>query len=291
MTDRVLPRVFGIIGESLSNTLSPDIFCHIFATRRLPYSYLAFEISGDALRQAIDGIRALGIAGVNVTYPYKERVLCHLDGLDPYSRSIGAVNTIRNSRGRLIGYNTDILGFRFALERRLRFDPKGKHVILLGAGGAARACLRELIGRKARRIVVLNRTLGHARSMVASVKGSSGHTEIRTMALADIKRPDFDEEADILINATSAGISTVERIVARLANRSLSGDAKVMDLNYGRRALSRSALGGCLQYEDGTYMVCSQAAESLRIWTGIKADPPELFDYISGRGIKGVGNC
>ena len=266
MSRRMRHGVFGVMGSDLSHTLSPRIHNLLFKRAGLDCSYVIFEVGPLNLRRAVDGIRALGIRGVNVTFPYKEDVIPYLDRLDADARKTGAVNTIRNSGGELTGYNTDVFGLRSTLEDRMKIDLAAKTVVLLGAGGAARACLWVLLSMEPARVLIANRTAANARTMAAGVNGATGKTRILPSLLS------CDEEVDLLINATSAGPGLTGRTIAAFSKRGLFNRTAVLDLNYGGRALSGEMPDGVTRYEDGLYMLCAQAVESSRIWTGTRPD-------------------
>ncbi|MFQ6031768.1 MAG: shikimate dehydrogenase [Candidatus Zixiibacteriota bacterium] len=284
MSERTNSKIFGIIGESLSHTLSPQIHNHFFEKLGLDCFYCAFEIKSENLKGAILGIKVLGISGVNVTFPYKEEVIPYLDELDLNAQRIGAVNTIKNTKSKLIGYNTDVVGIRLTLEHRLKLKLKGKNVFLLGAGGAARACLWELLKRKPERILVLNRTFENAEKMVAGFSDLSQETEIKLWPLDHIDDLDFKEKLTLLINATSTPVSLMEKIIRILSKKKFFRGAKIFDLNYNQRSPSCKMVAGDIQYVDGLYMLSSQAAESFHIWTKIKLNPEEVFRYIRIKG-------
>jgi len=277
MCKRPAGRAFGIIGENLLHTLSPRIHNHLFRELDLDCLYQVFEVKPEGLKQAVEGIRALGIGGVNVTFPHKRKVAAYLDKLDTHARKTGAVNTIKNTGGILVGYNTDVEGLRSTLEQRMKVRLKGKVVMLLGAGGAARACLWVLLQQRPRKILVLNRTPENARAMVASAAVSGRVTTVVIGRLEDIHDMIPVESVDLLINATSARPSSMGKVIAILSGRGLIRHAKALDLNYGKRALSDEHPTDGLEYVDGLYMLCAQAAESFRIWTGIKTDPAKMF--------------
>jgi len=143
-------ELYGVIGNPVRHSLSPMI--HNGAFRRLGWNavYLAFEVKN--VEEALRGIRGLGVRGVSVTIPFKTEVLPFLDKIEGLAKKVGAVNTIINRRGRLIGYNTDCEGALEALEERI--DLRGKRVVLLGAGGAARATSFGLAERSVTLLVV-----------------------------------------------------------------------------------------------------------------------------------------
>ena len=128
-------KVYGVIGDPIEHTLSPVMHNAAFEALRLDCVFLAFRVKPAEVENAIDGMRALGIQGLNVTMPHKHAVINFLDEVDQAAKIIGSVNTIHNKDGKLFGYNTDGVGALKALEEN-GVEPKGKKVLLLGAGGA-----------------------------------------------------------------------------------------------------------------------------------------------------------
>ena len=147
--------VCGIIGDPVEHTMSPVMHNAAFKIMGLDYIYIPFQVKSMELRKAVEGIRGLNIRGMNVTVPHKVSILQFLDQLDPLAEKIGAVNTIINNGGILTGCNTDAFGFLRALHEKV-IDPAGKRVLLLGAGGAARAIGCILAQEKAQ-LTILNR--------------------------------------------------------------------------------------------------------------------------------------
>jgi shikimate 5-dehydrogenase len=131
-------KVCGVIGDPIEHTMSPVMHNAAFKNKGVDYVYLPFRVKKEELGKAIEGMRALNIRGLNVTIPHKVAVIPFLDELDPLAAKIGAINTIVNDDGVLKGYNTDATGFLQALLER-GIEPKGKNVVILGAGGASRA--------------------------------------------------------------------------------------------------------------------------------------------------------
>ena len=147
--------VCGIIGDPIEHTMSPAMHNAAFKILGLDYVYIPFKVKGLELKKAIEGIRGLNIRGLNVTIPHKVAVMQFLDRIDPLAEKIGAVNTIVNDGGILSGYNTDATGFLQTLHDK-DIEPGDKKVLLLGAGGAARAIGNILAGEKAH-LTILNR--------------------------------------------------------------------------------------------------------------------------------------
>ena len=151
-------QIVGIIGDPVAHSLSPAMHNAAFRALKLDFAYVAFPVRPAQVRQAIEGIRALGIAGVNVTVPHKERVITWLDSISPTARRAGAVNTIVQRDGRLHGENTDVTGFLHAL-RDGGFRVRGRRALVIGAGGVARAVVTALAEGKAETVTVANRTV------------------------------------------------------------------------------------------------------------------------------------
>ncbi len=248
-------RLYGVIGNPVRHTLSPLIHNPAFRRMGLNAAYLAFDV--DCLEAAVKGIRGLGLRGVSVTLPFKADVIPYLDEIEAMAGKIGAVNTIANN-GRLVGYNTDWTGAMAALEEKI--DLKGKRVCLLGAGGAARAigfglkerqCEVTLFNRSAERAERLAHELGFDHSPLAS--------------LDMVQRL----EADVLINATSAGMHPHDE-VSPIPKRILRKGMTVMDIVYHplrTRLLREAEEQGCLTI-DGLEMLAHQGAAQFEIWTG-----------------------
>ncbi|MBI3291998.1 MAG: shikimate dehydrogenase, partial [Elusimicrobia bacterium] len=150
-------QLTGIIGNPVTHTLSPAMHNAAYQFLELPWVYVPFLVKPADLAKAVIGLQAVNVVGVNVTLPHKEAVLEFVDVLDPLAKQIGAVNTIHFHNGKRYGYNTDAVGFLESLTREGRFNPRGKKVVLLGAGGAARAVAAALAQAGMRRLVVVNR--------------------------------------------------------------------------------------------------------------------------------------
>lgn len=229
-------------------------------------AYLVFPTKPSDLGSAIAGIRALSIIGASVTVPHKETVVDHLDNLDASARSLGAANTIVNRDGNLIGHNTDGRGFLDALTSA-GFDPDGKKVVLLGAGGAARAVAVALDGAGAQ-LSIVNRSLGKAEAAAGLTK--------RGVAT---ETPDVSE-ADLIVNATPVGMDDHPGLPsdAQLASGQLA-----VDLIYApseTKWLVQARLNGAATM-NGEAMLVFQAAEQIRLWTGEAAPVDVMFDAMS----------
>lgn len=249
--------LYGIVGNPVRHSLSPVI--HNLGFQRLGWDavYLAFEV--DDLRAAIHGIRGLGIRGASVTIPFKTEVVPFLDEVEGMAEKIGAVNTIVNEGGRLIGYNTDGWGAIQALEERVVL--KGRKAVLLGAGGAARA-IGYGLKEKGSEIVISNRSSDRGKKLAKELD-----CPFKPFASID------GLDADILINATSSGMHPNGE-KSPLRKECLRGGMTVMDIVYRplRTKLLREAEERGCQIIDGLEMLAYQGARQLEIWTGVKAE-------------------
>jgi len=269
-------RVCGVIGDPVEHTMSPAMQNAAFREASLDYVYAAFPVRGEDLGHAIHGMRALGMRGLNVTIPHKVTVIPFLDEIDPLADRIGAVNTIVNDGGVLKGYNTDASGFMQALLEK-GVDPRGKSVLVLGAGGASRAvCLA--LGESGAHVFIFNRAeeLDWAYDLAATV---SWHAECEAKA-GELKRENLAgvlPRMDILVNATSVGM-TPDSDRSPVDADLLRPGLLVFDVVYNplRTRLLREAEAAGATTIAGVEMLAWQGALSFEIWTGVKA-PVELM--------------
>ena len=255
-------ELYGIIGNPVHHSLSPMI--HNGAFKRLGWNavYLVFEVKN--LEEALKGIRGLGVRGVSVTIPFKTEVVPSLDKVEGLARKIGAVNTIVNRRGKLIGYNTDCDGALEALEEKMNL--RGKRILLLGAGGAARAIGFGLKERDCQ-LIVANRSKKKGEGLSREL----GCDYLPVSSLIRMKAGKL--EADVVINATSLGM--VPRVgETPIPKELLKEGMMVMDIVYQplqTRLLREAKEKGCLTV-NGLEMLVRQGVAQLKIWTGRKLE-------------------
>jgi shikimate dehydrogenase len=258
-------KVCAVIGDPIEHSLSPPIHNVAFRSLGLDFVYVAFRVRRDELARAAEGFRALGILGVNVTRPLKTSVMRFLDTIDRNAREIGAVNTIVNTHGTLRGYNTDGQAALSVLQE-IGGPLSGKRVVILGAGGAARAITRHL-SDTVPSISILNRT---------RVKGSRLSAEITRRSKAEcraygLSKADLRKEvsqADLVINTLP--VDVLPRFGATLIREGLIRPGMtVFDANYSHRGdfLVEAEHAGAV-VTDGLEMLVRQAALSFKLWTG-----------------------
>jgi len=246
-----------------------------FAHHGLDALYLPFAVHPEHIETAVKALRALAIRGVNVTIPHKQTVMPWLDELAPEARLIGAVNTIHLQDGHLIGYNTDGIGFVRSLAEE-GAQVTGQRVLLLGAGGAARAIAVQLCLSGVQQLYVANRTRARAEELAMSLMQSFPHANIRVMAMEEQAFTACLPDLDMVVNATSVGMQPhagdgeAVRASPLLPSTSLLPRHLVCDIVYHPQAtpLLRAAQRQGARTVDGLGMLIHQGAEAFEIWTG-----------------------
>jgi len=262
-------KLYGIIGDPVEHSLSPVIQNAAFENLKLNCIYVAFHVEQAELKSAINGMRSLKIHGFNVTMPYKTGILPLIDEVEKIAAKIGAVNTIKNFNGRLIGYNTDGVGALKALEKNgIRLS--GKKVVVLGAGGAGRAISYALIS-EAEELVILNRTELKAQRLAEELqvesKAAITYGQLNNEALLRTLK-----DANIIINTTSVGMHPYENETP-INKKLLNADVTVFDLVYSplKTRLLKEAEAQDAKTLNGLHLLIHQGAESFKIWTALNA--------------------
>ncbi|MDH7602826.1 MAG: shikimate dehydrogenase [Armatimonadota bacterium] len=262
-------KVLGVFGHPISHSLSPIIHNAAIEALHIDYIYVPFHVLPEGLGDAVQGIRALQIVGVNVTIPHKERVIEYLDEVDETARTIGSVNTVVNIKGRLKGFSTDGHGFLRSVEAEWgKID--GCRALILGAGGSAKAVAFALAGVGCE-IVIANRTYSRAQELaelLESMGSKVGAIPLEREALAGAV-----SSADLLVNTTSVGMHPDTDAVPIPADLIRPG-LLVYDLIYNppRTKLIQEAVAKGAKAINGLKMLVYQGALSFEMWTGIK--PP-----------------
>jgi shikimate dehydrogenase len=267
-------RVCGVIGDPIEHTLSPIMHNAAFEALKIDYVFLAFKVKSDEVENAIKGMRALSIHGLNVTMPHKNAVIQYLDEVDPAGKMIASVNTILNKDGRLLGFNTDGVGALNALEQN-GVEPRGKKVLLLGAGGAAKA-IAYTLSQDVDELVTLNRTPKPAIELANLLK-QKFKKKISAGELSPNAVKDNLADSDVLINATSVGMKPNENQTP-VAPEWLKPDLAVMDIVYNplETKLAKDAKAVGAKVVSGVEMLIYQGAASFEIWTACEA-PVEVM--------------
>lgn len=263
-------RLCCVIGHPIDKSLSPIMHNEAFRAKGLNYVYLAFDVDTSRLKEAVEGLRALKVKGFNVTMPHKVAILNLLDRINEGASLVGAVNTVVNDDGELIGYNTDVNGIISALEAKVR-SLKGLKALLIGAGGAARACIVALVSKGCKEIIIMNRTFDKAKLMAEDLgKKLKMNYNLEELSMNSLKKA--INSVDILMNATPIGTypNLDESIVPQ---ELIKKDMVVFDAVYNpkKTKLIRDAEKMGAKVIPGYEMFVGQGAASFKLWTGIDA--------------------
>jgi shikimate dehydrogenase len=279
-----MTKFVGLIGYKLKHSISPQFQQAAFDYLRLDISYEVWETAKDDLPKVVEGIRDPSKLGANVTIPYKEAVLPLLDDVDNDARRIGAVNTIVNRGDKLIGYNTDASGFMRAL-REDGFSPINKRVVLLGAGGVARAVGFALVDAGVKKLVILNRTQSRGEALAWDLKVSDA--EVVALSWKDGKTLTALGECDLLVNGTSVGMKDSAGEgrspigIGLIPKRALVYDVVYNPIETPLLAAAKKAGARTL---GGLPMLVYQGAASLEFWTG-KSAPIDIMMRTAKRAL------
>lgn len=267
-------KIAGIFGDPIGHTLSPAMHNAAFNALGLNAVYVPFHVKSDlpgGLKAAVESIRALGLLGVNVTIPHKEKVLKYLDEIEPHAMDLGAVNTIVNKDGKLIGYNTDGAGYLLSLRDETGFRAARKRVVVIGAGGAARSIVYSMLAAKPVSVVIANRTLRRAEALAGSFARKFGSTDIIAAPLDKESLFEHCVKADLIVNTTSTGMmgqGELDLPLGALPDRAIISDIVYRPLRTG---LIKSAEKRGLKTHGGLGMLVRQGAIGFELWTGKKA--------------------
>ena len=262
-------KLVGVMGDPIEHSVSPAMHNMAFNAMGLDYVYVPFNVKKADLAKAVQAVRALNIRGLNVTIPHKVEIIPLLDDIDSLARAIGAVNVLVNNDGILKGYNTDAEGFLHVLLEH-GVEPEGKNVVILGAGGAARAISFTLAGRGAN-LIMLNRTPANAAKCAADVSNATGQT-VEVLSLDEKNLSDAMERGHILVNTTSVGMFP-DKNDALVSSNLIRPHFIVADIVYNpykTRLLIEAEKAGAMTI-NGLEMLIWQGALAFEKWTGKKA--------------------
>jgi shikimate dehydrogenase len=263
-----MKQLYGVIGDPIEHSMSPIMHNDAFKQLNLNAYYHPFHVNRTDIGSAVKGMKALGIRGFNVTIPHKSTIMPYLDGIDPLANSIGAVNTVVLEGGDFIGYNTDGLGFLKGLLEECPFSIDEKKVMILGAGGAARAIFYTLASNGINSVDIVNRTVQKGEQIIEECPYST-NSKALTLAEGSLKINDYD----IIIQTTSIGMYPYIN-EAPISLEYLSKHVFVSDIIYNpwntrllKEALSKSCSG-----QNGLAMFVNQGALAFEKWTGVLPD-------------------
>ncbi|MGJ7921447.1 shikimate dehydrogenase [Neobacillus sp. LXY-4] len=266
-----MKKLFGVIGDPIAHSMSPLMHNDLFQHYKIDADYLPFHIKEAQLTDAIKGLKALGAGGFNITIPHKIAVMPLLDKIDPLAEAIGAVNTVVNQDGLLIGYNTDGIGYVRGLTEKIP-DLSDRSVLMIGAGGAARALFFSLAKVGVKKLDIYNRTIAKAHDLISecpyAVDSNAIGKEQAEASLADY---------DVIIQTTSIGMAPhLDELPLSLEN--LRENAFVSDIIYNplETKLLKEAKKRQARVQNGLDMFVFQGALAFELWTGIFPDPKRM---------------
>lgn len=273
-------QVYGVIGDPINHSLSPLMQNAAIAAAGLNACYLPFHVPAAQLVAAVEGLRALGIGGFNVTLPHKQQILSRLDWVDENATLIGAVNTVVCRKGCLHGYNTDSSGFLRALREDLQFDPAGRNVLLFGAGGACRAALVALLRSQAQNLWLVNRRLDKPQGLVQEFQALFPDQQILAYSLQDTAYRHLLSQADLIVNTTSVGLGGEDLDSCPLEN--VKAGTVVYDMVYSNVETSfvRRARSGGFTAADGLSMLAAQGEDAFFLWHDMLAEKGLMKRYL-----------
>ena len=263
-------RLAAVIGDPVRHSLSPTLLNAAFAEVGLDWHFVALEVAEGRSDEALDAVRALGLAGLSVTMPHKAAVAAAVDHRTEQAEVLDAVNCVVVEGGRLVGHNTDGDGFLDGLRHDTGFDPAGRSTVVIGAGGAARAVVLALARAGAAEVAVVNRTASRA-EVAAGLAGPVGR-----VVLSD-ELSDTVAAADLVVNATSVGMTDDGALP--VDPESVAVGTVAVDLIYHppETAWLAALRGRGIEAHNGLSMLVFQAAHAFRLWTGSEA-PVAVMD-------------
>ncbi|MFO7766767.1 MAG: shikimate dehydrogenase [Pelovirga sp.] len=260
--------VYGIFGDPVGHSLSPVMQNAAFAHCCIDAVYVPFHVRADHLDAAVSSLRALDIQGINVTIPHKESILSLLDEVDPDAARIGAVNTIINHGGHLVGYNTDSSGFLRSARDELGLSAEHQQVLILGAGGAARAAVHALLSTDIEQVTIANRSFERARQLSADFSRDGQKNRLAPVTYGTNQFLQALKGADLIVNTTSVGLRGEKLDFLLLEN--IKGSALIFDMVYSKAGtpLTEAAAERGLTWVDGLSLLAAQGEDAFFIWTG-----------------------
>jgi shikimate dehydrogenase len=268
-----------LIGNPLRHSISPAFQQAALDYHGLDVRYEKWETPEAELAATVDRLRAASILGANVTIPCKEKIIPLLDELSETAERIGAVNTVVNRSGMLMGFNTDVEGFVTSLLQDADYRLRNRKAVILGAGGVARAVVFALLNEEVTSVTVFNRSVERGRALVRSFARSAGRIPLAALPWTELETSATLQDCDLLVNCTSIGMrySTTET-ESPLGAELIPKDALVYDLVYNpeETPFLREAMKAGAETLGGLSMLVYQGAASFELWTG-KNGPVDIM--------------
>lgn len=262
-------ELVGVFGNPVDENPTGIVEEAAFTKKGLNYRYLTIKVNKDGLKDAIIGLKAMNMRGINLTIPFKVEGLKYMDELSPAAKIIGAINIIVNNDGKLWGENTDGKGYLMSLNKE-DISPKGKHVVILGAGGAARAISTECALNGAQKITIVNVNQSRGQELASMISDSTG---VKTEYTCWDKTFNVPEDTDILSNATSVGLFPHIDQKPDINYDTIRSDMIVTDVifNDPHSLFLKEAEARGSKTINGLGMLVNQAALNFKLWTGEEA--------------------
>lgn len=277
-------KLLGLLGNPLEHSFSPLMHNEAYKKNNMNYLYLPIEVEEGNIEEVLNGIKHMNFIGLNVTIPYKIKIMEYLDEIDPLAEKIGSVNTVKIKNKKLIGYNTDGIGLLKSLEKDSKVKVRENRFLILGAGGASRSIAMTLADKGAKNIVIANRTINKAKSLSEEVNDKSKKC-CNYIDINDIEN--VIKETDIIINTTSLGMyPKIEN--CPMDTGLLNKNHLVSDIIYNpikTKLLIEAEKKGC-KIQNGLGMLVNQGAEAFKIWTEEEAPVKDMEEVINNLILK-----
>jgi shikimate dehydrogenase len=261
-------KLYGLLGKTLSHSISPSLHNNGFRDLGINAIYLMLETKDQDLGEYIGSLKNLGFSGWNVTIPHKESIIPYLNGFSSLARAAGAVNTVLNRRGRLTGYNTDVIGFQRQVEET-GFKVKDKRAVVIGAGGAARAVIAAMVQLDLADITIINRTVENAAELAKLFKEENTKQNFDFCSLEEQEYAEVLKAADLVVDTTPVGMysNDIKNIV--INPDYLNEEQLVIDLVYNplKTEILKEAEKRGAQIGNGLPTLIYQAEASFKLWT------------------------
>jgi len=276
-------KIIGVIGHPIKHSFSPLMHNLAFDLLKLDYAYLPFDVPISSLKDALKGILALGIKGVNVTLPLKEKIIDFLSDVSEEANVIGAVNTVVNENGALRGYNTDVSGV-FETLNPYKDELTGSSVTIVGAGGAARSVIYTLIRHfKPKEINIVNRTEQEAESLKNYFTAKMLFDDIKTYSLVPPDLVDVFRNSNLIVNASTIGMSPEVDDSPTTIDDCFQKGQIVFDIVYNpiKTKFLQIAEKKGVRIVNGLRMFVEQGAKSFELWTGEEFPKEKIYKTLS----------
>ncbi len=271
-----MTKTYAVIGDPIDQSLSPTIHNAAFRELNLDCTYIAYKVPKGELAAGVESLKKINISGFNVTIPHKVEMIKYLDSVDENCSVIGATNTVSYDNGKLKGYNTDMDGFLDPFRKR-SLSVKDSNVLLLGAGGAARAIVAGFAKEKAKKITIANRTLQNANSMVQFAHKIG----VDANAITIDQVGDTASDYNIIVNSTSVGMKDEQSLISTKTINEKSIVYDIVSKPINTDLIKQSKKNGAIIIY-GYEMLLGQAERAFKIWHGIDAPYEAMKKSILG---------